>query len=108
METSASSAYPIANDRLTSTPAVRAPPPAPAERRLPLLRPPERITEARRPRRLRASGIHGAQMRFDPSEPAAPSPGAVELPASLWAALTRAVGEFPGASVENKRFSFAI
>ena len=33
---------------------------------------------------LRASGVHGAQMRFDPGEPAAPSQGAVELPASLW------------------------
>src|SRR5271165_5386759 len=60
------------------------------------------------PLRLRASGVHGAQMRFDPGEPAAPSPGAVELPASLWAALTRAVGEFPGAFAENKRFSFAV
>jgi trehalose 6-phosphate phosphatase len=47
-------------------------------------------------------------MRFDPSEPAAQSQGAVELPASLWAALTRAVGEFPGAFAENKRFSFAV
>ena len=60
------------------------------------------------PLRLRASGVHGAQMRFDPSEPAAPSPGAVELPASLWAALTRAVGEFPGAFAENNGFSFAV
>jgi trehalose 6-phosphate phosphatase len=60
------------------------------------------------PLRLRASGVHGAQMRFDPSEPAAPSQGAVELPASLWTALTRAVGEFPGAFAENKRFSFAV
>jgi trehalose 6-phosphate phosphatase len=60
------------------------------------------------PLRLRASGVHGAQMRFDPSEPAAQSQGAVELPASLWAALTRAVGEFPGAFAENKRFSFAV
>ena len=60
------------------------------------------------PLRLRASGVHGAQMRFDPSEPATASPGAVELPASLWAALARAVGEFPGAFAENKRFSFAV
>ena len=59
------------------------------------------------PLRLRASGVHGAQMRFDPSGPAAPA-GAVELPASLWAALARAVGEFPGAFAENKRFSFAV
>ena len=60
------------------------------------------------PLRLRASGVHGAQMRFDPGEPAAPSQGAVELPASLWAALARALGEFPGAFAENKRFSFAV
>ncbi len=57
---------------------------------------------------LRASGVHGAQMRFDPGESAMPAPGAVELPASLWAALTRAVDAFPGAFAENKRFSFAV
>jgi len=60
------------------------------------------------PLRLRASAVHGAQMRFDPGEPAAPSPGVVELPASLWVALTRAVDAFPGASAESKRFSFAV
>src|SRR5271166_1318373 len=56
------------------------------------------------PLRLCASGVHGAQMRFDPSEPATSSPGAVELPDSLWAALERTVNAFPGASAENKRF----
>ena len=58
------------------------------------------------PLRLRASGVHGAQMRFDPSEPAAPSRGAVELPASLWAALTRAVRKFPGAFAEKQAVQF--
>jgi trehalose 6-phosphate phosphatase len=47
-------------------------------------------------------------MRFDRGELAAPSAAALELPASLWAALTGAIGEFPGAFVENKRFSFAV
>ncbi|MBV8438944.1 MAG: trehalose-phosphatase [Hyphomicrobiales bacterium] len=60
------------------------------------------------PLRLRASGVHGAQMRYDPGEPAAPAPAAVELPAPLWAALTRSVGKFPCAFAENKRFSFAV
>jgi trehalose 6-phosphate phosphatase len=60
------------------------------------------------PLRLRASGVHGAQARFDPKAPTIQSPGAIELPASLWIALTEAVRPFPGAFVENKRFSFAV
>jgi trehalose 6-phosphate phosphatase len=60
------------------------------------------------PLRLRASGVHGAQARFDPKAPAVRSPGAIELPTSLWTALKEAVRPFPGAFVENKRFSFAV
>ena len=60
------------------------------------------------PLRLRASGVHGAQMRFDPSQTTISTPGAVALPASLWAALSRVVDAFPGAFAENKRFSFAV
>ena len=57
--------------------------------------------------RLGARGVHGAQMRFDPDEPAAPpSRGAVELPASLWAALTRALRKFPGAFAEKQAVQF--
>jgi trehalose 6-phosphate phosphatase len=60
------------------------------------------------PLRLRASGIHGAEIRLEPGDPATPAPAAVELPQSLWTALTREVASFPGAFVENKRFSFVV
>ena len=60
------------------------------------------------PLRLRASGIHGAEIRLDPSGPATPAPAATALPMSLWTALTREVARFPGAFVENKRFSFVV
>jgi trehalose 6-phosphate phosphatase len=60
------------------------------------------------PLRLRASGVHGAEMRVDPDAPMISAFGVRELPQSLWADLTRAVAAFPGAFVENKRFSFAV
>jgi trehalose 6-phosphate phosphatase len=60
------------------------------------------------PLRLRASGIHGAEFRFEPGEPAAPTPAAVALPSPLWTALALEVAAFPGAFVENKRFSFVV
>jgi trehalose 6-phosphate phosphatase len=60
------------------------------------------------PLRLRASGIHGAEIRIDPRGPATPAPAAMELPPSLWTALTREVALFPGAFVENKRFSLVV
>src|SRR5271167_2801512 len=60
------------------------------------------------PLRLRASGVHGAEMRFNPGEPAKPLPAAKELPQSLSTALRRAVEACPGAFVENKRFSIAV
>jgi trehalose 6-phosphate phosphatase len=60
------------------------------------------------PLRLRASGVHGAEMRFDPGGPATSTPTPVELPQSLIKALTRAVEAFPGVFVENKRFSIAV
>ena len=59
------------------------------------------------PLRLRASGVHGAEIRFDPGGPAMSTPAA-ELPQSFSTALTRAVEAFPGALVENKRFSIAV
>ncbi len=58
------------------------------------------------PLRLRASGIHGAELRSEPGDPIAPTSGAMELPSWLWTALTREVAAFPGAFAENKRFSF--
>ena len=60
------------------------------------------------PLRLRASGVHGAEMRFDPGGPLTSALGATELPRSLWSELTRVVAAFPGALVEDKRFSFAV
>jgi trehalose 6-phosphate phosphatase len=60
------------------------------------------------PLRLRASGVHGAEMRFDPGGPATSTPAGSELPQSLVQALTRAVEAFPGVFVENKRFSISV
>jgi len=71
-------------------------------------RPIDELDSLFRPLRLRASGVHGAEMRFDPDLPPISAPGARELPQSLLADLTRAVAAFPGAFVENKRFSFAV
>ena len=60
------------------------------------------------PLRLRASGVHGAEMRLDASGPPISALWARELPQSLFADLRRVVAAFPGAFVENKRFSFAV
>jgi trehalose 6-phosphate phosphatase len=60
------------------------------------------------PLRLRVSGVHGAEIRFDPGAPKMPTPAATELPQSLLSALRGAVQSFPGAFVENKRFSFTV
>ena len=59
------------------------------------------------PLRLRVSGVHGAEIRFDPNAPTMPT-AAADLPQSLLAALRRAVEPFPGVFVENKRFSFTV
>ena len=60
------------------------------------------------PLRLRASGVHGAELRLVPDDAIQPAPAAVDLPESLFAALSEAVKAFPGAFVENKRYSFAV
>jgi trehalose 6-phosphate phosphatase len=59
------------------------------------------------PLRLRVSGVHGAEIRFDPDASTAPT-AAADLPQSLLDALRRAVEPFPGVFVENKRFSFTV
>ena len=59
------------------------------------------------PLRLRVSGVHGAEIRFDPDGSTAPTV-ATDLPQSLLAALRGAVEPFPGVFVENKRFSFTV
>ncbi|HEY1453342.1 MAG TPA: trehalose-phosphatase [Roseiarcus sp.] len=61
-----------------------------------------------KPLRLRASGVHGAEMRFDPGRRAESTPAATELPRSLRTALRRVVAAFPGAFVEDKRFSLVV
>ena len=70
-------------------------------------RPIEDLDRLFEPLRLRASGIHGAEIRFDPYGPTTPA-HAMALPSSLWTALTREAAAFPGAFVENKRFSFVV
>jgi trehalose 6-phosphate phosphatase len=60
------------------------------------------------PLRLRVSGVHGAEIRFNPGEPAKALPAAKELPQSLSTALRRAVEPFRGVFVESKRFSTAV
>ena len=59
------------------------------------------------PLRLRASGVHGAEIRLDPEASTTPT-AAADLPQSLLAALRHAVEPFPGVFVENKRFSFTV
>jgi trehalose 6-phosphate phosphatase len=71
-------------------------------------RPIEELDRLFSPLRLRASGVHGAQMRFDPRAAPQPSPLAARLPTSLWAALAELLAQFPGTMAENKGFSFAI
>lgn len=69
------------------------------------------ITEIDRlfePLRLRASGVHGAEMRLDPLGATAFARTVGELPQALVEDLRRMTEAFPGALVEDKRFSFAI
>ena len=60
------------------------------------------------PLAFRASGVHGAEMRFEPGGPVSTPPEATEMPESLWRDLMRVTGEFPGTLAENKGFSYAI
>ena len=60
------------------------------------------------PLRLCASGVHGAQIRIRPGEPARVAPAARELPASFRGALKLALGGFSGILIENKGFSVAV
>ncbi len=60
------------------------------------------------PLRLRASGVHGAEIRYDPLTPVIVDAAAAALPARLWRSLNESLADFPGAFAENKRFSFAV
>jgi trehalose 6-phosphate phosphatase len=59
------------------------------------------------PLRLRASGVHGAEIRFDRDAPTTATTVGV-MPKSLLAALELAIRPFPGVFVEDKRFSFTV
>ncbi len=60
------------------------------------------------PLRLRASGVQGAEIRYDPLTPVIVDAAAAALPAQLWRSLNESLADFPGAFAENKRFSFAV
>jgi trehalose 6-phosphate phosphatase len=71
-------------------------------------RPIEELDRLFAPLRLRASGVHGAEMRFDPLEAPRPAPNIRELPESLVGALVEALAPLPGVFVEPKRYSAAV
>jgi trehalose 6-phosphate phosphatase len=57
------------------------------------------------PLRLRASGVHGAEIRYLPDEPTLTLTNGV-LPDEAWRAFQRRTSQFPGVLIENKRASF--
>lgn len=57
------------------------------------------------PLRLRASGIHGAEMRTDP---AGPSEAACALPATMARSVRRILADFPGTLLEDKGVTLSI
>src|SRR5579872_6824317 len=60
-----------------------------------------------KPLRLRASGVHGGEIRFAPDEPEQWL-ATDRLPDEAWERLQRIVAKFPGAFVENKGISLAV
>jgi trehalose 6-phosphate phosphatase len=60
------------------------------------------------PLRLRASAVHGAEIRYDPRTPVIVDAAAAVLPARLWRSLNASLTGFPGVFAENKRFSVAV
>ncbi len=60
------------------------------------------------PLHLRASGVHGAEIRYDPLTPVIVVEAAGALPARLWRSVNESLADFPGAFAEDKRFSFAV
>jgi len=59
------------------------------------------------PLRLRASGIHGAEIRYAPCEPTR-SLAKDRLPERAWGDLSQLLDSFPGAFAENKGVTFAV
>jgi trehalose 6-phosphate phosphatase len=70
-------------------------------------RPIEQLDALFAPLKLRASGVHGGEIRFEPG-------GAItnlaqrQLPDDAWEELQRQLADFQGAFAENKRYSFAV
>lgn len=58
------------------------------------------------PIKLRASGVHGAEIRYSPLEPTRSL--VKPLPDGLWSELPELLQQFPGAFAENKGASFAV
>jgi trehalose 6-phosphate phosphatase len=58
------------------------------------------------PLKLRASGVHGAEIRYSSHEPTR-SLLKERLPESLWIELAELLAHFPGAFAENKGVTFA-
>jgi trehalose 6-phosphate phosphatase len=59
------------------------------------------------PLRLKASGVHGAEVRLSADLPIETARVA-RLPAEAWADLVLRLNRFPGTLAENKAFSFAV
>ncbi len=60
------------------------------------------------PLKLRASGVHGSQLRMDPEGPVSKLPEAAEMPETLWDEVAEVTREFPGTLAENKGFSYTV
>ncbi|THD42956.1 MAG: trehalose-phosphatase [Bradyrhizobium sp.] len=58
------------------------------------------------PLRTRAAGVHGAEMRYDPTRPASAAPDSAKLSADLWREFVSLAGAFPGVAMEDKFYSF--
>lgn len=59
------------------------------------------------PLRLKASGVHGAEFRFEPGQ-ATTTVVSNPLPSAAWHDLLEILKDFPGSLAENKSFSFAV
>ena len=57
--------------------------------------------------RFRASGVHGAEMRYEPDSATIVS-DLDAIPQPIWDDLARVLSSYPGTLAENKRFSFAV
>jgi trehalose 6-phosphate phosphatase len=60
------------------------------------------------PLRLRAAGVHGAELRRSPNDAVTSQAGGSGLGDEAWQALNRLIEKFPGSYAENKGVSFAV